>query len=171
MIIQCSTFRLRPWQTGDVTSLPLHANNKKVWDNLRDYFPHPYTVEDAKAWIIRQIKIQPPLNLAIDVEGQAVGGIGLIPGRDVERISAEIGYWLGEAFWGRGIMTEAVKAMVRYAMDDLKFIRLYAGVFSGNPGSMRVLEKAGFQKEGVFTKAILKNGKILDEHRYGIWKE
>ena len=170
MVIQCSNFRLRPWQTGDVRSLPVHANNKKIWDNVRDYFPHPYTTEDAKKWIVYHSKIQPPIGMAIDVDGEAVGSIGLKPGTDVERIGAEIGYWLGEAYWGRGFMTEAVQAMVRYAMEDLNFVRVYAGVFAHNTSSMRVLEKAGFQKEGIFTKAVIKNGKIIDEHRYGIWK-
>ena len=171
MVIQCPNCVLRPWRKGDEKQIPRHANNKKIWDNLRDFFPHPYTTMDAILWIAKQLKANPPLNLAIEIEGEAVGGIGLIPGHDVERFNAEIGYWLGEAFWGRGIMAEAVQAMVHYGFEELGFVRISAGVFEQNLSSMRVLEKAGFSKEAVLKKAIFKNGKFLDEHRYTIWKE
>src|SRR5688500_13940703 len=102
---------LRPWRTGDEESLVRHANNRNVWRNLRDAFPHPYTLADARQYIERQVSESKSLGFAIEVHGEAAGGIALHPQQDVARRSAEIGYWLGETHWGRGIMTEAVQTM------------------------------------------------------------
>jgi [ribosomal protein S5]-alanine N-acetyltransferase len=170
-MILLPTCTLRSFRFGDEDSLQFHANNPAVWNNLRDSFPHPYLKNDAVDWISAHHQQLKPLNLAITVEDQVIGGIGLIPQTDIYKLNAEIGYWLGEAFWGKGIMTDALKGMLVYAFGNFNFIRIYAGVFETNPASMRVLEKAGFQKEAIHRKAILKNGRILDEHVYSIFKE
>jgi RimJ/RimL family protein N-acetyltransferase len=154
---------LREFRRGDEPSLVRHANNRDVWINLRDSFPFPYTPSDAKSWI--RMASTTALNevFAIDVDGFAVGGIGLRPGEDVHRLSAEIGYWLGEEYWNRGIVTDAVKAVTQYAFDTLEMERVHAEVFEWNAASMRVLEKAGFVKEGVLAKSAIKDRKVIDQ--------
>lgn len=161
-------FRLRPWQPGDEASLAYHANNPKIWRNVRDRFPHPYTRADAEGWIAIASANTPLTNFAIDVDGAAVGGIGVMLQEDVSRKSAEIGYWLGEAYWGRGIVTAAVRAMTDYAFATFDLCRLYANVFEWNPASMRVLEKAGYEFEGRRRKSAFKEGQIIDEMIYAI---
>lgn len=154
---------LRPWRAGDEPSLVRHANNRKIWRNLRDLFPHPYTSEDARRWIALCLDApEPPTNLAIAVEGEAAGGIGLVRQTDVARHTAEVGYWLGESLWGRGIATEALKLMVEYAFNTFDLVRLEAGVFEWNPASARVLEKAGFNFECRHRKAVFKDGEFID---------
>ena len=170
-MILLPTCILRNFRFGDEDSLQLHANNPAVWNNLRNSLPHPYLKNDAADWISAHHQELKPLNLAITVNDQMIGGIGLIPQTDIYKLNAEIGYWLGETFLGRGIMTDAVKGMLGYAFDNFNFIRINAGVFETNLGYMKVLEKAGFQKEAIHPKAILKNGKILDEHVYSILKD
>ena len=157
---------LRQWLPTDLESLVANANNIQIWNNLRNYFPHPYTAEAGKEWIEKVIDATPIVNLAIDVDGVAVGGIGLILNSDVYVMSAEIGYWLGEAYWGKGIGTEAVRLMVEYAFYYFDIVRLYAEVFETNKASMRILEKNGFYLEGVRRKAVLKNGVLMDDY---IW--
>jgi len=132
---------LRPWRVGDESSLVHHANNRRVWRNLAR-LPHPYTAADADAWISHAAAQSPPTDFAIAVQDEAVGGIGIEIGRNVFFRSAEIGYWLGEAYWGRGIATEALRAMTEYVFTTFDLCRLQAGVFEWNPASMRVLEKA-----------------------------
>ena len=157
---------LREFRRGDEPSLVRHANNRNIWINVRDAFPFPYTPADAKAWI-RMASVE-ALNQvwAIDVEGFAVGAIGLKPGEDVHRLGAEIGYWLGEEFWNRGIATEAVNAVTEYGFQTLEMVRIHAEVFAWNTASMRVLEKAGFVKEGVLVKSAIKDRKIIDQVVY-----
>ncbi|MGF2410781.1 MAG: GNAT family N-acetyltransferase [Ferruginibacter sp.] len=157
---------IRNWKYEDLNSLVLHANNIKIWNNLRNYFPHPYTEEDGKAWLKKVVDALPAVNMAIDVNGQAVGGIGLILNGDVYIKSAEIGYWLGEEYWGQGITTEAVRLMTEYAFYYFDLLRLYAEVFENNKASMRVLEKNGYYLEGVRRKAVFKNEIIMDDY---IW--
>jgi [ribosomal protein S5]-alanine N-acetyltransferase len=157
---------LRPWRVGDEESLVRHANNRKVWRNLRDAFPHPYTLADAQAYLAGQHGDDPVSSFAIEVEGEAAGGIGLHLQSDVEWRSAEIGYWLGEAHWGKGIMTEAVRAVTAYGFAQLDLVRIYANVFEWNPASMRVLEKAGYALEGRLRKAITKDGQTIDSLLY-----
>lgn len=157
---------IRNWQHEDLNSLVLHANNIKVWNNLRNYFPHPYTEEDGKAWLEKVVDALPAVNLAIDVDGQAVGGIGLILNGDVYIKSAEVGYWVGEEYWGQGIATEAVRLMTEYAFYYFDLLRLYAEVFENNKASMRVLEKNGYYLEGVRRKAVFKNEILMDDY---IW--
>src|SRR5262245_43670016 len=145
MHIQLTRAAVRTWQAGDAESLAVHANNRNIWRNLRDAFPHPYTLEDARAFIRLALARTPESFFAIAVDGAAVGGIGFTLHEDVERVSAEIGYWLGEAFWGRGIVTEAVRAVTRYAVAEHGLTRVYAVPYEWNRASFRVLEKAGYQ--------------------------
>ena len=171
MEIELKTCVIRPWRAGDEESLIAHANNYNIWRNMRDRFPHPYTAEDAREWIRRAGEESPRTNFAIVVDGEAVGGIGLILNGDIHRCSAEIGYWLGEAFWGRGIVTEAVRAMTQWAFDNFNLSRIYAGVLEWNPASMRVLEKAGYQFEGRLRMAIIKQNQVMDEFIYSIVRD
>ncbi|QDG53235.1 GNAT family N-acetyltransferase [Persicimonas caeni] len=162
---------VRSWRLDDMESLVRHANNRKVWRNLRDSFPHPYTLEDAEEWVTIAGAQDPEVNFAIAVDDVAVGGIGFELQTDVFRKSAEIGYWLGERFWGQGIMTEAVRAVTSFGFATLGFERIYAGVFSWNPGSARVLEKVGYEFEAKLRNAIYKEGHLLDEYIYATWPD
>ena len=157
---------LRPWKETDAPALERHANNPRIAAMMRDGFPHPYTGNDADRFIKMATAPSHNLLLAIEAEGVAAGGIGIHPFDDVYRKSAEIGYWLGEDYQGRGIVTEAVTALVPVAFEQSDIIRLQAGVFSGNKASMRVLEKCGFAKEAVHRNAVVKNGIIMDEVLY-----
>jgi RimJ/RimL family protein N-acetyltransferase len=171
MEFELSKSTLRPWRVGDEQSLVRNANNRAIWRNLRDLFPHPYTLADAEHWIKIANPKNPPCNFAIVVGGEAVGGIGLALKDDVFRRCAEIGYWLGEEFWGRGIVTEAVRAVTEYAFSTFDICRVYAGVFEWNPGSMKVLEKAGYDFECRMRKSVTKDGETIDELIYAIIRE
>lgn len=160
--------KLRNLHASDTSRLAQLANNRKIYDNVRDRFPHPYTKKNAEAFIEHLEKSDAEKVFAIEYNGELCGLIGLILQEDVYRKSAEIGFWLGEHYWGKGIATKAVELMVDYAFTELKLIRIYAGVFEFNEGSMRVLEKNGFTKEGIAKKAVIKKGKIWDEHRYAL---
>jgi ribosomal-protein-alanine N-acetyltransferase len=153
---------LRPWQTGDEPSLVRHANNKKIWENVRDHFPYPYTITDAERWIYHASTSLKETVFAIVIDGKAVGSIGLVRKDDVYRKSMELGYWLGEEFWGRGIVTEAIGAVTEYAFSTFDIVRIYADVFEWNTVSAHVLEKNGFVFEARLRKAIYKNGRIAD---------
>jgi len=145
-----------------------HANNRKIWINLRDHFPYPYTDEDARDWLASIVRREPENNFAIDVAGEAVGGIGFTVQPDVGRRSAEIGYWLGEKFWGRGIATDALIAMTDHAFANYDICRIYAYVFGWNGASARVLEKAGYTLEGRLRKSVTKDGQTIDNLIYAI---
>ena len=160
------TVKLRRLEIADTNQLAQLANNRKVWDCLRDYFPHPYHEQDARNFIELTQNENPPQNFGIEYNDELCGVIGVILQQDVYKKSGEIGYWLGEPFWSKGIGTEAVSLITKYGFSELNLIRLYAGIFSFNKPSMKVLEKNGFQKDAIFRNAILKNGKIYDEHRY-----
>lgn len=166
MTVDCGPCLIRSWRFGDEENLPAHANNKAIWLNLRDSFPHPYTDLDAQRWI--QFVVDPALetNFAIDVGGEAVGNIGLRIGDDIDRYSAEVWYWLGEAHWGRGIITEALRAITNYAFTEFMLTRLYAMPFAHNVGSIKVLEKVGFQQEGLIRWSAVKDGVVLDKVMY-----
>ena len=157
---------IRPWRLDDADSLARHANNRKVWLSLRDKFPHPYTSEDARKFLEATVKSEPITDFCIEVDGAAVGGIGIHLGIDVHRHTAELGYWLGEEFWGRGIMTEAVGAFSDFCFDTFSLRRIYAEPFANNPASARVLEKAGFAFEGRLKNNVFKDGKLLDSLLY-----
>lgn len=157
---------LRPWRATDKANLVRHADNRRVWRNMTHTFPHPYTADDAELWL--QIAANPgaSIQLAIDVGGEAVGGIGAIAGEGIYRATAQFGYWLGEAWWGRGIATAAAKALAARIGSEHLFARLEAQVFEWNPASMRVLEKAGFHRDAVLRSAATKDGVLLDTVLY-----
>jgi len=162
---------VRDWRRGDEASLVEHANNRNIWINLRDRFPHPYTKRDAARWMAYVHAGPPDTNFAIAVDGEAAGSIGFVVQPDVHHISAEIGYWLGEAYWGRGIMTEALRAVTAFAFRAYGLERIYAAVFEWNPASMRVLEKSGYVREGVLRRSVIKDGKIIDQVLYAVTRQ
>ena len=163
-----SVFILRPFRDGDQASLVANGNNIKIFNNVRDNFPYPYTLDDADWWIKAQKEVDKPAQcLAIDVNGEVIGGIGIVLNSDIHRLTAELGYWLGESHWGKGIMSQAVKRMVDYVFKNFPdLLRLWAAVFEHNKSSMRVLEKAGFELEGIRKKGAIKNGLVIDEYVY-----
>lgn len=150
----------------DAESLVRHADNINVARQLRDRFPHPYARANASAFLKAATSAPEPSNLAIEVEDQAVGAIGYVSGIDVERYSAEIGYWLGEAYWGRGIASEALVLMTTYVFESMNMLRLFALPFADNAGSIRVLEKAGYVREAVLRSSSVKYGQPRDQLLY-----
>jgi RimJ/RimL family protein N-acetyltransferase len=162
---------VRSWDWRDRDAIVKHANNRNVWINLRDRFPHPYTVNDARRWLEMVVDQKPETNFAIAVADEAVGGIGLTVQHDVARRSAEIGYWLGEEFWGRGIATEALVAVTDHAFSNYDVCRLYAHVFDWNRGSARVLEKAGYVFEGRLKKSVTKDRQTIDQLMYAMIRD
>ena len=166
MRLDCGSSIVREWRETDRDSLLRYANNRKVWRNLKDRFPHPYTGNDADAWLALNRANPGLMNWAIEADGQAVGGIGLLPMNDVHARSAHIGYWLGEPYWGRGIMSGVVRAVSEHALTTLGFLRLEAPVFAWNPASMRVLEKCGYSREGVMKNSVYKDGELIDSMLY-----
>jgi ribosomal-protein-alanine N-acetyltransferase len=169
MLVRGERCVIRRWRTRDAVSVVRYANNYNVSRYLRDRFPFPYTMAHARAFLAGAVgEEEGETKFAIEVDGEAVGGIGVIPGADIERFSAEIGYWLGEPFWGRGIATEAVRAVSQYAFESFDLCRLEAGVFEWNPASMRVLEKAGYSREGRTRLSVTKDGRTGDHVLYGL---
>ena len=158
--------RLRPLRYSDRERIAKLANNIKLWNNLRDMLPHPYTLEDADKFLDMVKKQSTLLTFAIEYKYEFVGVIGMVPGVDVYRKGSEIGYWVGEPFWGKGIASRALKLATDYGFEVLQFERLHAGVFEGNIGSMRVLEKCGYQLECIAKNSVFKNNKLLDEYKY-----
>ena len=156
---------LRPWAVSDKVNLVRHANNKAVSRNLLDAFPYPYSEADAEFWFAHT-SANPGLHFAIVVGGEAVGGIGVIPQSGVASRTAHFGYWLGQDAWGKGSATAAARAMVSYAFRAFPFARLEAPVFAWNPASMRVLEKAGFTREGILRHSVTKDGELIDSVLY-----
>lgn len=159
---------LRPWKKEDLENLVKYANNKKIADNLTDAFPHPYTKEKGIAFIEMATKSSPPTIMAIVIDGEAVGGIGLHPQTDIHAKNAEMGYWLAEPYWGKGIISAAIKKMVDYGFENFEITRIFARPFGRNIGSQKVLEKAGFILEAKFDNTIFKNGQFEDELIYAI---
>jgi len=157
---------LRPFCPADAPLMAILANNEKISRNLRDGFPHPYTLQDAEIFITRFSNQDPVTFFAIEFRGEYAGNISLMPGTDVYRKSAEIGYFLGEPFWNKGIATIAVKLITDYGFYTLGLARIHTGIYEYNPASMRVLEKCGYQREGVFRKSVFKMGRLWDEVRY-----
>lgn len=156
---------IRPWLMSDADSVQRYANNRKIWRNLRDIFPHPYTLEDAHAFLTFATQT-PAMIFAIATESEAIGCIGLNRGADVHRFTAELGYWLAEPFWGRGIMSEAVAELSRCAFDAFDLHRIFAQPYEGNHASIRILEKAGYFYEGRMRASVFKDGKVLDSLLY-----
>jgi RimJ/RimL family protein N-acetyltransferase len=163
--------RLRAFRAGDERSLVRAANDETVAKYLRDRFPHPYTWQDAVGWVAFNRDLRPVCNFAIELDGDVIGGAGFVFGDDVHRFSAEVGYWLGRAHWGKGLATAALTALTRHGFERHGMVRLFAGVFEGNAASMRVLEKCGYALEGVSKRSALKGGRFLDVYNYGIVRE
>jgi len=165
---------LRAWKPSDASPLARHANNANIARQLRDRFPHPYTIADARQFIQSVAGAKPTTLFAIVVEGEAVGSVGFFPGADVERFSAEIGYWLAEPYWGRGITVEALQLASKYAFEVCNVLRLFALPFADNAQSIRVLEKAGYTREAVLRASSVKQGQIRDQALYALvnpsWK-
>ncbi len=159
---------LRPWRSSDAASLARHANNSNIARQLRDRFPHPYTIADARQFIQTVSGARPTTLFAMVVDGEAVGGIGFFPGADVERFSAEIGYWLSESYWGRGITVEAIQLVSKYAFEVCNMLRLFALPFADNRQSIRVLEKAGYAREALLRASSVKHGQIRDQALYAL---
>jgi RimJ/RimL family protein N-acetyltransferase len=164
-------FKLRSWNLNDLESLVKYANNKNVANFLTDGFPHPYTRENGKKFIELAMKNNPVRIFAIEVDGEAAGGIGIHPQMDIQRRNAELGYWLAEPFWGSGIMTRAIGQTVEYAFETFDISRIFARPFGNNKGSQIILEKNGFKLEARFEKTLYKNGQYLDELFYAVRKK
>ena len=162
MNMELKTCCIRPWRPDDGAALQRHADNRNIWINLRDIFPHPYTLENAHFFLDLVARENPRATFAIASESEAIGCIGLRLGTDVHLRLAELGYWLGELFWGRGIMTEAVRAFASRAFADFDLVRIFAESFASNGASARVLEKAGFIYEGRLRAHVTKDGQLQD---------
>lgn len=163
MLLELGDIKVRSWRKDDLKALVRHANNAKIAANLRDQFPHPYTRRDAADFLEYAHMQVPECSFAIEVNGEAVGGVGFLLGRDIARLTAEMGYWLSEEFWGRGIATRVVEAMSEWALDHYQLTRVFAQAFAHNVASIRVLEKAGFTRECVMRRSAIKAGEVLDQ--------
>lgn len=158
--------KLRGFSDSDKVHLAGLCNNKKIWDNLRDFIPFPYTEQNAEEFIRFCQGENPQMTFAIEYNNQFAGCISLVRQNDIYRLTAELGYWIGEPYWGLGIATKAVDLITHYAFNQLDLVRVYAGVFDFNKPSQRVLEKSGYKLECISEKAVFKNGKICNEYRY-----
>jgi RimJ/RimL family protein N-acetyltransferase len=159
---------IRSWTKGDAPALARHANDRAIWRNLKDRFPNPYTLVDAEWFISHCLTEDPESTFAITVDDDVIGAIGFEHRGDIWRRSVELGYWIAPAYWGRGIMTGAVRSMTNWAFDTWTINRVWAGVFSWNPASARVLEKAGYVYEGRLRQSAVKDGEQVDELIYAV---
>ena len=157
---------IRPWQPTDDETLAKYANNRQIWLNLRDGFPHPYTLDHAQSFLGRMAQQDPVTFFAIATPTEAIGGIGISINSDVHRLTAELGYWLAEPFWGKGLMTETVRQFTDFAFTHFGLVRIYAEPYAHNLASARVLEKAGFVPEGRLRCSVIKAGEIIDQLLY-----
>lgn len=155
---------LREWEKTDVPGLARIANNKKIWDNVRDRLPYPYTEKDAKEWISLVKKQKIVTTFCVEADGEVAGSIGFVLKEDVYRKNIEIGYFIGEGYWGQGVATEAVRQLIEHIRKNFDVVRIYAEVFEHNKASMKVLEKNGFYLESIRKKAAFKNDAILDDY-------
>jgi RimJ/RimL family protein N-acetyltransferase len=162
---------IRRWKPGDEESLALNANSFNIWKNVRNRMPFPYTIDDARNWIGQNQYMDPVTHFAIVVDGVAAGSVGFELKDDIYIKNAEVGYWLGEKYWGRGISTYALEWIVKYIFSEFAVHRIYATVFINNLASRRVLEKAGFILEAVHQQAVFKEGKFIDECIYKMLNE
>ena len=164
-------FELRPWKMTDIDSLVCYANNWNIAQNMTDKFAFPYTTENARAFIEFATKDNPVHIFAIDIDGQAIGGIGIHPQEDIHRKNAELGYWLAEPFWGKGIISKAIKQAVDIAFENYEIDRVFARPFGTNIASQKVLEKNQFLLECRLEKVIIKDGIRIDELIYAMRRE
>lgn len=167
------TCDIRKWELSDAAALAAALSNKKIKDNLRDGLPYPYTEQDGTDYISAMLSEDEnkTFTFAITVDTKVVGSIGIFRQGNIHRQTAELGYYIAEEYWGKGIMTEAVKQICKYVFDKSDIIRIYAEPFSYNVGSCRVLEKAGFQYEGTLRCNAVKNGKVVDMKMYSLLKK
>ena len=168
MQLDLESCSVRSFRESDAVELARHANNRNVWMQLRDRFPHPYTIDDARGFIAFARGADPETAFAVALDDRPVGSIGVVPGEDVERCSAEIGYWLGESCWGRGIATRALVGFTEYAFEAYELERLFAVPLAANTASCRVLEKAGYRLEGRMRRSAVKGGVVQDQLLYAI---
>src|SRR5262245_54124920 len=166
MLLRLKTCDVRSWELSDVDSIARYADNRRIWINLRDAFPHPYTRHHAREFIRATRQRTPETTFAIVVDHEAIGSVGFVLHPAVERVSAEIGYWLAEPFWGRGIATDALLGVTRYAIETHGLTRVYALPFAWNAASCRVLEKAGFVLEARLRRSAIKDGAVTDQMQY-----
>ena len=160
---------VRHWRLEDASQLPPLAGDRRVSGNMRDAFPYPYGLPEAERFLSMATAMSPQTYFAIEVDGRVAGGIGYVLHGDVERVGAEVGYWLGVEFWGRGLATAAVRAVTRFAFaTHPELERVYAVPFASNPASARVLEKAGYLLEGTLRRSAIKDGRVLDQWMYAI---
>ncbi len=171
MRIEASKFCIRTWLESDAAALQKHANNVNISKYLFDRFPYPYQLSDAEKFISSKLDQDPVVNFAIEINGEVAGGIGLEFRQDVYRKTPLLGYWLSEQHWGKGIMPEAVKLVTDYAFDNLEVICIIANTFGNNPKSMKVLEKAGFVRQGVIKQCAVKYGDVFDEHVFALHRK
>lgn len=173
MILSHGNIVLRPWRKSDADQLPAIASCKEIADNLRDGFPHPYTIEDANKWLSIATKYNRGKTkyFAIEKDGVLVGSIGVVQQEDIYRMNAEIGYFVGREFWGQGIVSAALRLIIPYIFDNFDVIRIYAEPYTHNLASRRVLEKNGFICEAVLKNNVIKNNVILDSCIYSLLKE
>ena len=171
MRIEFGEWQIRSFEPEDAPALAKYADNRKVWWNLRDAFPSPFKVEHAEAWIQLAIGQEPETNFAIASDTEVIGAIIVALQSAPHHRSAQVGYWLGEPFWGRGIATATLQAITKYAFLEFDLVRIYAHVYEWNPASARVLEKAGFQYEGRLRKSVIKDGQIIDQWLYAIVRD
>ena len=166
MKILLRDYLIRYWEKEDAPAIAKYANNRKIWLNLRDRFPHPYHLSDAEAFLTKVFEQQPTTFFAIANEQEAIGSIGFMLGEDVHRYTAELGYWLAEPFWNKGIMTEVVSKFTDFAFERFELNRIFAEPYTNNTASVRVLEKSGFILEGTLRGSVFKNGNILNQYLY-----
>lgn len=166
------TCKIRKWQLSDARDLASALSNTKIQDNLRDGLPYPYTEKDAVEYITAMLSADEneTFAFAITIDGKAIGSIGVFRQGNIHRQTAELGYCIAEEYWGKGIMTEAVKQICKYVFEKSDIIRIYAEPFAYNTASCRVLEKAGFQYEGTLRNNAIKNGKVIDMKMYSLLK-
>lgn len=171
MKISFDDYCIRSYEYSDKEALIKYANNYNISRLLRDQFPFPYTQNDAEMWLVHACNQHPETNFVIANENELIGAIGINLQEDVNRFSAEIGYWLGEPFWNKGIITRVLKVFTGFAFNNFELNRIYANVFEGNDASEKVLIKAGYKKEATLRKAVFKEGKFIDQYIYAILKE